>query len=284
MSNVIPFGGEPRPDSTGPEYTEADIKGDPGRLDEAVALLEIEDEDDQRETRQELLKVAANYIALCQFDAEAPRAKGIREWLEKIEELSGELRRALDAPPCIEGEQILYVEDIDPDMNLRARLDALSISAHRASAEYKDQGGNTKPIRRRRGAPKAALTIDCACVYQEWRHDGSGSRDGPFAQLVRAVYEAGTGDGADENGSGLDTYIKKAGKVLSKIGNIDKALKESASDIGEGEQREATSYEIRLFNARAACVEMFQNPNWVFDTGEWERLERQLAGAMPEMP
>ncbi|WP_161958662.1 hypothetical protein [Ferruginivarius sediminum] len=252
-----------------------------------MEVLGIADPTKRAEIRDQLRQAAAEFNHLVATDASGPRPKQINERLSRIEELAGELARALEGLDQYSAEALAFpggVPSEAPTPDLAHMLHNLSLAAHRAAGEYPDRGGHARPFRWRWSHPKAQFVAICGWVFYDWRpNDISGTADGDFGQLVRTVYEFATGSGADDKGVGLGEYIKRAGAIFAMLRDVDAeldywrgrlAIRVNSDRLGLGhdtgisETREELQRKIGNLLDRRSEIErqiapIFGRPEWV---------------------
>lgn len=111
-----------------------------------------------------------------------------------------------------------------------------------------DLGGRTNLYVRLRGHPKRHFISASRIVFEGSRPgEASGSETGPFAEFVRHVYAYATGASADDDGAGLERWIKKiqrlyrrrdeifsgAKEVHTRLSEIDKQLESADMELGK---------------------------------------------------
>ena len=131
-----------------------------------------------------------------------------------------------------------------------ARLQGLGELVHRRCRELErdgavDRGGGATAFKDRYGSAKHILVKECCWLFAECRPDeATTNEEGEFYSFASMVYEIASGEGGDEEGSGLIRYVRFSVRCLRKLEDSNLRLAQI------GALHHFPPEEIRDFNAR----------------------------------
>ena len=131
-----------------------------------------------------------------------------------------------------------------------ARLQGLGELVHRRCRELErdgavDRGGGATAFKDRYGSAKHILVKECCWLFAECRlGEATTYEEGEFYSFASMVYEIASGEGGDEEGSGLIRYVQFSVRVLGELEDSNLRLAQI------GALHHFPPEEIRDFNAR----------------------------------
>ena len=131
-----------------------------------------------------------------------------------------------------------------------ARLQGLGELVHRRCRELErdgavDRGGGATAFKDRYGSAKHILVKECCWLFAECRPGkATTNEEGEFYSFASMVYEIASGEGGDEEGSGLIRYVQFSVRVLGELEDSNLRLAQI------GALHHFPPEEIRDFNAR----------------------------------
>ncbi len=131
-----------------------------------------------------------------------------------------------------------------------ARLQGLGKLVRRRRRELErdgvvDRGGGATAFKDRYGSAKHVLVKECCWLFAECRPgEATTNEEGEFYSFASMVYEIASGEGGDEEGSGLIRYVQFSVRVLGELEDSNLRLAQI------GALHHFPPEEIRDFNAR----------------------------------
>ena len=131
-----------------------------------------------------------------------------------------------------------------------ARLQGLGELVHRRRRELErdgavDRGGGATAFKDRYGSAKHILVKECCWLFAECRPgEATNKEEGEFYSFASMVYEIASGEGGDEEGSGLIHYVRFSVRCLRDLEDSNLRLAQI------GALHHFPPEEIRDFNAR----------------------------------
>ena len=135
----------------------------------------------------------------------------------------GELLRAAN----LETAQLAAEED---PQGWAARLQGLGKLYRRRRRELErdgavDRGGGATAFKDRYGSAKHILVKECCWLFAECRlGEATTNEEGEFYSFASMVYEIASGEGGDEEGSGLIRYVRFSVRVLGELEDSNRRL------------------------------------------------------------
>ncbi len=111
-----------------------------------------------------------------------------------------------------------------------ARLQGLGELVHRRRRELErdgavDRGGGATAFKDRYGSAKHILVKECCWLFAECRPgEATTYGEGEFYSFASMVYEIASGEGGDEEGSGLIRYVRFSVRVLGELEDSNRRL------------------------------------------------------------